>query len=585
MRRLRLIIAALLALAATPGGAFEADLASLEGWGFSGTSAHGQGTTTQGLSGHGLADWEAGLAFNPDTHLPWLSLSKPLTAALLLRLEAGDALTLDDPLHRHLPDVPRDKRGIRLHQLLSHSSGLAAQLRHPGFDGPPEFEPLEREAFLERVMRSRPLAAPGEAFIYSNLGYNLAAAVAESSSGEPLDALLAEEILKPAGLVSVRLGGPPAGQTEAVGYSDGQRWGRFSERAWPDGRPGWNLIGAGGLTGNSRDLIGLVQMLRGGPPMRGELGETWREPRLTLASGEAYALGLSHHRDDFGRRIGHEGGFGPFTTELAWWPESERWLVLSSNTRSFHATDVLAALVRSAATGKAIPEPPSARLPPAWQGLDDVLNPGASQSIQRVTHPDGDFWLLYRKENSLRVLACGGQAVAGLLEEDERVQSLERGRAVMDRLRALLSGSAHRPEPRNLQEARLMRELRETLTPDSASPPPLWHQGSRPAPDGRWWTDVRIGEDGDRWIRIVQNEAGDWQRVLHEPGERIVRAVFRHAGQGRLQGLETTRLQSTAAWNLDMSALKLAPPDLEARQLQGVQDPAHRLTECGRHGF
>src|SRR5436305_14667411 len=53
------------------------------------------------------------------------SISKTVTAVVVLRLRDEGRLHLDDPLHRHLPGTPFGDRTIA--QLLAHLAGAAAE--------------------------------------------------------------------------------------------------------------------------------------------------------------------------------------------------------------------------------------------------------------------------------------------------------------------------------------------------------------------------------------------------------------------------------------------------------------------------
>lgn len=86
------------------------------------------------------------------------SLSKQITAALVLREAEAGRLTLDDAIVRYLPlGLPAT---VHVRHLLNHTSGLRA------ID-----EPLARE--------------PGVSFEYSNLGYDLLGQLVEHTSGQP----------------------------------------------------------------------------------------------------------------------------------------------------------------------------------------------------------------------------------------------------------------------------------------------------------------------------------------------------------------------------------------------------------------
>ncbi|MCP1728540.1 CubicO group peptidase (beta-lactamase class C family) [Natronospira proteinivora] len=539
---LALFLVALPALASANHSEAASDsvAAQLGKWSFSGLIIEGQGDQLTKLHALGWADREGRLPFGPDTRLPWLSLSKSLTAALLLRMEADGQLALSDTLPRHFDGVPGTMSAMTLEQLLSHQSGLAAQLRHPGAEGPPEFEAIDRATLEQRVWRSEPLARPGQQFIYSNLGYNLAAAAAERAGELDFASLLEARLFQPAGMNSVHLGRGPAGSVEATAYELGYRWGRFSKRAWPEGKPGWNLIGAGGLSSDSHGLIDLLMLIRGAEPMA-ELASNWRRARLTTASGEAYGLGLSRSEDAQGERIGHEGGFGPFSTEIAWWPEQDRWLIIASTTRHFRAWDVRRLLSDPDRTLPAVP-------------TESLALDLASGRHWRVHHPEGGCWLISPREDRLEIRSEGPGANQSLLgaASDRHDQVITR--AHVDRLRALLSETEHRPSARDSREAAVMRQLREEsrdhLQDRLEGIDVLSHQ-TDVHDDTTHYSEFRLRSRQDNVaLRIRQDASGHWRELEWSPRETGVTAVLRSIDDARLSGIETHRLEATEELHL-----------------------------------
>lgn len=129
------------------------------------------------------------------------SLTKPLvTAGLSLLLAAEDALDIEAPIARYLPEV----RGtflepVPFRRLLSHSSGLVpwAPLYR---DIPREPDRTLRDRVLSGIVALEPAYAPGTQAQYSDFGYMLAGWILESVGSAPLDVLFAERIQKPLGI-------------------------------------------------------------------------------------------------------------------------------------------------------------------------------------------------------------------------------------------------------------------------------------------------------------------------------------------------------------------------------------------------
>ncbi|WP_162906742.1 serine hydrolase domain-containing protein [Algihabitans albus] len=191
---------------------------------------------------------------------PWHigSITKSFTASLILKLVERDRLALDKPIGGLLPqyagEMQADWRAITLRQALSHTAGLAANvstvelLRAVGDD-----LIAERLTRLRRLWVSAPGGEPGR-FVYSNLGYVLAGAVAEVVAGRSWEDLIVSEIARPLGLPSLGFGAPtdaaaPWGHQSYFGLlhaKDPRREGADN--------PAW-MGPAGGLHLNLADLV------------------------------------------------------------------------------------------------------------------------------------------------------------------------------------------------------------------------------------------------------------------------------------------------------------------------------------------
>jgi beta-lactamase class C len=145
----------------------------------------------------GLADSRSGRPVDERTVWSLASVTKPFTAAAVLQLVEDGLLSLDEPLHRLLPEfmeAPQtafDRREVTLRHALSHCSGL------PGFSEDnialrKEHRPLAE--FIRSFARQPLFFAPGEAHLYSNCAIGLAA----EAAGRALDGSLRRAVQSPA---------------------------------------------------------------------------------------------------------------------------------------------------------------------------------------------------------------------------------------------------------------------------------------------------------------------------------------------------------------------------------------------------
>ncbi len=130
------------------------------------------------------------------------SLTKPLATALALLLLLDDGrLAPAATLGEFLPAawLPPDKRSLSLGSLLAHRAGLPAWA--PFYQEILQQPPAARRGLLPRLAAASPLVQPPDtATLYSDLGFMLLQAVAESVSGVSLDHFCEERIYRPLGL-------------------------------------------------------------------------------------------------------------------------------------------------------------------------------------------------------------------------------------------------------------------------------------------------------------------------------------------------------------------------------------------------
>jgi CubicO group peptidase (beta-lactamase class C family) len=200
--------------------------------------------------GFGLADRKARVAAGCDTVYDIMSMTKQFTAAAILKLEMMGELRVTDRITAHLGPVPRGKRRITLHHLLTHTSGLVDAL---GGD----YEPLSREQMLAGALESKLRSRPGHEHYYSNLGYSVLAAIVEKASGMGYERFLAKHLFAPAGMTQTGYVLPRWSRDRvAVEYDPrGRPHGRPFDHPWADDGPYWNLRGNGGLLSTARDMF------------------------------------------------------------------------------------------------------------------------------------------------------------------------------------------------------------------------------------------------------------------------------------------------------------------------------------------
>lgn len=148
--------------------------------------------------GFGLTSVEdAGLPVTPDTLFCIGSISKTITATLVMRLVEQGKLDLDRPVAHYLPGFqfsdPALGAAITLRHVLSHTTGLPA--------GGKDFGPRDPDALRRFVWDELPhyafIAPPGKIHLYNNTVLVLAGHLAEVVTGRYYDELVQELVFDP----------------------------------------------------------------------------------------------------------------------------------------------------------------------------------------------------------------------------------------------------------------------------------------------------------------------------------------------------------------------------------------------------
>ncbi|MET8149000.1 serine hydrolase domain-containing protein [Actinoplanes sp. NPDC049668] len=132
---------------------------------------------------------------DPKTQYRIGSITKTMTATMIMQLRDEGGLALDDPLSRHLPDTPVG--GLTVRQLLGHVSGLQREPDGPWWE---RNTGGDVDKLLAELTYDKIAAPPYRTYHYSNLAYGLLGAVLRRVTGEPWAQLLAKRVLDPLGM-------------------------------------------------------------------------------------------------------------------------------------------------------------------------------------------------------------------------------------------------------------------------------------------------------------------------------------------------------------------------------------------------
>ena len=243
--------------------------------------------------GYGLANEEAQIPVTPNHLFRLASVSKLITAVAIMKLVESSKISLEskvfgkygilnDESFLHIKDKRLEK--ITVHNLLNHSGGWTQRYGDLAFlpkavaKGTGESLPVNIDSYIKFVTTHNVHFEPGSNSVYSNLGYLILGKVVAKVSGTDYETFVKKEVLEPAGIVDMRLGGSyleEALPNEVRYYQpeDGQPIESFdgSGRMVPKtyGGNDIHLLGsAGGWLASALDLMKLVVVIDNEPGVK-----------------------------------------------------------------------------------------------------------------------------------------------------------------------------------------------------------------------------------------------------------------------------------------------------------------------------
>ena len=259
-----------------------------------------------------------------DTEFEIGSITKTLTATLLAFEDQQGTMHIGDPLARYAPSGLRvpDFNGqpIQLAHLAEHTSGLPRAVPNPSSPMPPE----RLWQFISNYQLPR---APGEQFLYSNLGSALLARAIVRRSNATEDQLYARIITEPLGLHDTAIELTPAQRSRlAQGF-------RPNRQPAPEFGPGFPaMAGAGAVRSTLNDMMRYLdfELGRVNIPLRSLL-PALHEPRH--AAGPNGSVGLAWQmRDGPNAKIIFKDGAMPgYASYMAFAPSHGTGVVVLSN--------------------------------------------------------------------------------------------------------------------------------------------------------------------------------------------------------------------------------------------------------------
>lgn len=155
--------------------------------------------------GYGAASLELGVPVTPESVFYMGSVSKQFTAASVVLAAEQGFLSLDDDVHKYIPELPNYGKPITLRLMLHHTSGLRDIFSLLLLAGRNAEDIHPTDELLDLVARQKQLNfSPGDEFLYSNSNYFLMSVIIRRATGKPLSQFAQENIFKPLGMSHTR---------------------------------------------------------------------------------------------------------------------------------------------------------------------------------------------------------------------------------------------------------------------------------------------------------------------------------------------------------------------------------------------
>jgi CubicO group peptidase (beta-lactamase class C family) len=279
---------------------------------------------------YGSANLELGVPLSSQSVFYMGSVSKQFTAAAVVLAAEQGYLSLDDDVHKYIPEVPDYGHVVTLRQMIHQTSGFRDFFTLLSLSGHDVADFNSPEDIFKIVARQKGLNnIPGDEWIYSNTNYFLLGMVVKRATKKSLAEFAAENIFKP-----LRM-------SHTLFYDDRRLVVAGRVAAYDSGGPDsfrvdwsttYEVVGGGGLMSTVDDLLLWDRNFYSNRLGKGTLVQELQTPGV-LNNGNkiSYAMGL-----DLGDYRGlpiveHGGALFGYRTELLRFPEQELTVICLCN--------------------------------------------------------------------------------------------------------------------------------------------------------------------------------------------------------------------------------------------------------------
>jgi len=270
----------------------------------------------------GFSDYENHIKATENSKYRIGSISKTITATLILKAVEEGKITLDKKLADFYPSI-KNADMITVEQLLRHRSGIHS------FTDDEDYEtwntqPKSEEELLDIISKGNSEFKPDSTFKYSNPNYILLSFILQKIYNKTYAEIVREKIVLPLGLNHTYFGSAINAQNnECYSYSFSGKWEKETETDMSI------PMGAGGIVSSPTDMVKFGNAL-----FSGKIISKKSYTQMTNIK-DGYGMGLFklpfYEKEGFG----HTGAIDGYSSMLSFYPESGVTFALLSNGNNY----------------------------------------------------------------------------------------------------------------------------------------------------------------------------------------------------------------------------------------------------------
>ena len=277
--------------------------------------------------GYGSANLEYDIPITPTTVFDIASVSKQFTGMCIAMLVNQGKISLDDDIHKYLPEVSDFGKTITIRHLVHHTSGIRDWVQSLAIAGWRMDDVITFEHIMKMVRHQKKLNHdPGEEYIYSNTNYNLLAEIVMRLSGQTFREYTDANIFKPLSMTNTHFHDDHEMIVKNRAYS------YHKNDEFKIGVNNLMALGSSSLHSTVEDLakwiINFDEKKIGGAAVIEQIRQ-----QGVLNNGEtiSYAFGLNIEEYRGLRTVSHSGSWAGFRSHLIHFPEQRFGIVILSN--------------------------------------------------------------------------------------------------------------------------------------------------------------------------------------------------------------------------------------------------------------